>query len=148
MFFIGAQAVSFTSRCSAYMSTQELVGSSAEVKVPFNTTLYDNDSEFHVQRVNSFRAWKDGVYHIAVQLGYLELVAGTIIQLRLKYNGGTIKHNTVNVHGADDMNVAVSCDVPMVNGDYIEIWTEHNAGASKYITALKNLTYIDIHRFA
>ena len=138
-------SVKFTSRCSVRLADSYSMTQRVDRRIPFNTELWDNDSEFASYR---FTAKKAGIYHVSAQLWYL--ITGTTIQGEcwIAKNGALVFHNKIPANGAGAVIVGVSGDIQFAIGDYLEVWGRHWSFSTAYVSKTTSQTYLTIHQIA
>ncbi|MBA7496443.1 hypothetical protein ES702_07051 [subsurface metagenome] len=138
----------FTSRCSVNLSADQAIPHATHRKVYFDTAKYDNDSEFDLVTNHRFIVKKAGVYHVSAQLFYLFINQGIMCQLRIRKNGGDIKHSISTHYAQNNEFVQCSGDLLLAVDDYLEVWAYQDNGNARYIASIFYRTYFDIHQIA
>jgi len=142
-----AGGAGFASYCSVYLSGQTLT-TDTDTKITFDTEKWDNNSEFDAVTNHRFVAKVAGVYHVSVQLMYLSLTQGVVVQCKIKKNGTVVKIRSQCHYAGVNEYVGIVGDVELDVDEYIEIWGEHEKGSDVDINSNVIATFLDIHRIA
>ena len=139
----------FSSRISVYRNATQSIPTGSATKVQLETEDYDTDGEFDSATNYRFEPDATGYYHIDVGIFIDALAANKVLQVKIYKNGAIWKrgHN-MNGNAVNSTVVNMSCDMYLLDTDYVELWVEHNHGANRDVGALERSSFMDIHRFA
>jgi len=106
---------------SAYKSSDQSLSSAINTKITFDTELHDNQSSYDSSRF-TVPSNQDGLYLLGFNLVYNDAL-NIRVQGRIYKNGSNIvsTESYVNIAGQDP-NCTTTFLVPLVAGDYIEIF--------------------------
>jgi hypothetical protein len=123
---------------SAYKSSDQSLSAAVFTKITFDTELHDNQSSYDSSRF-TVPSNQDGLYLIGFNLVYSD-ATNRRCQGRIYKNGSSIvsTESYANVSGQDP-NCTTTFLVPLVAGDYIEIYGY--AGAITIIRSQQNETF-------
>lgn len=144
------QAAAFTSKCSAYLSSNQSISAGGVFeKVEFNTVVYDTDSEFDNITDYRFTAKVTGWYCVKANARILALAVNDNCQMQIKVNTDVVEQ-TLRYNFPTVGNIDVECfkDVYLTAGDYVEIFVAQSNAAAKDLQGAIERTNLSIHRFA
>lgn len=137
------------SSCRAYRSTSsQVIANNTWTKVQLNAEDWDIQSEFDSTTNYRFTAKKAGIYIVSCNLYYLTPATGKRYIISLRKNGAeeavSSFHSSSNthfhIHGAYIVSLSAS--------QYLELYTQHNAGVNKTIYHGRTTTFMAIHKLA
>lgn len=110
------------------------VSSATETKVPVDAITFDHFKEADTAN-NKVVSDDGGFYHVSAHSHLANASAATQVTTRVKVNG-TVKAVAENeVSAGNDVTSEVSAYVELDPGDEIEIFAEHDSGASETFPA-------------
>ena len=139
----------FSSRCSVYRSGTQSIASGDWYKVLLNAEDYDIDGEFDSTANYRFQPDTTGYYHVSVAGQIYNLEPEDQMYAGIRKNGNVWKSQSVSVGASFSPIAAISCDMYLLDTDYIELWVYHDYGANRDVghATLKH-TFMDVYRFA
>ena len=147
--FGAAPGGAFTSKCSVYRNATQAITTGTWTKIQLNTEDYDTDGEFDNSSNYRFEPDVTGYYHISAAISMTDLGDGKYINVGIYKNGALWKIATVNsAINTFDPRIPVTCDMYLLNTDFIELWVYHNHGSNRNIEGAGRYTFMDVHRFA
>lgn len=139
----GTAGGAFTSRCSAYRSTNQAIVKLTDTKIEFDTKLWDSDNEFDSTNGYDFTALVTGWYHITTQV-YLEGVATYRAIIEMVVEGVCMGQSEVN--NQQYYFPRISKDVYLIAGEAVHIEVYHTHSANRNVIGGRIYSYLDIHR--
>lgn len=127
----------YPAACRVYHSANQAVASGGGGgTLAFNSEDYDTDA-MHSTSVNTSRitATRAGKYHVGAVLIWAANATGQR-QVFINRNGSTIAANVHNnAGGSVGAQMALSCDVALTAGQYVEVGVWQNSGGSLNVEA-------------
>jgi len=137
------------SRSRAYLSTvDQSIPDITWTKIELNAESYDNQNEFDSTTNYRFTATEAGYYFASGKIVYTAVVDQKNYIVAIYKNGIRVSQKHTNASGTARAGVAVSDVIYLAEGDYLELWTYHDSGATKYVIYNSWLTFLTIHKLS
>ncbi len=116
---------------------------STDVKIDWDTEVYDYNSEFDITTNNRFTATRAGVYLIVLKVRVLSLDVDGFVIAKI-YKNGVLEAQNVETIGSSSVAGSTTCTafVTLAVGDYIEGWVRTNNATSKSLSGAASDTYL------
>lgn len=122
----------------AQLSTVQSISSGTSTKVQFDTTAFNDDSQFDTSN-HEFVVGAPGVYTIDAQIQFQNMSAGDLMVSEIHVNGTRAAGNNYIMGDAGKQSVPISRAVRLSAGDSVDIRCFHNAGSSKDVGASQDV---------
>ncbi len=149
------------SRSRVFLTTNQTIATATWVKVAFNSSTFNEKSEFDITTNNRFVAKEEGYYQvnarvefdlsaatninfdsyvgIAIYANGAEYALGNMMGLTNPGSGSPLRYN----------NAPIASDIVHLQaGEYIEIFVYQNTGAAYTIRGGQTITYVSVHKLS
>ncbi|KKN48931.1 hypothetical protein LCGC14_0647900 [marine sediment metagenome] len=146
--FGAAPGGSFTSKCSVYRSTVQVISGTAFRKIQFATKDYDTDGEF--DNITNYRFSPDttGYYHVSAGVHIESPADGENLAISIYKNGTGWNQGVWGAGSIATCSRVISADMYLLDSDYIEVFAFHSASGNLNISGTNHITFLTVHRFA
>lgn len=122
--------------------THQTIPTADYTKVELATETYDIQGEFDSTTHYRFTATNAGIYLITGQVNYISPVVNKQYSALIFKNGVTTMFPYVHSSTTDGVTSVTIDILSLAAGDYVELWTYHNAGGNELID--KNYTFMAV----
>ena len=146
---VGGAGSAFTSRCNAYISSNQSIPTGVFTKIQFDTEMFDGDNEFDSTVNFRFTATNAGYYSVAALVYFQGMDVNSPFQMGVVLNGSTYisaPYNDINV--ISTLSPAAPKIIYLAANDYLEVEAYHSSVGNKNILAGRAQTYFSIHRLS
>jgi hypothetical protein len=117
-------------------------------KIELNAESYDVNSEFDPTTNYRFTAKKAGYYMVRANITYSEVTADKYYRALIRKNGATVAGSYAHPSSTSYLSVSIDDIISLAVGDYIELFTAHNAGEARNVLNDATGTYLSIHKLS
>ena len=140
--------ISFTSKCSVYLGSNQSIVTATWTKIQLDTEDYDTDGEFDSTSNYRFQPDVTGYYSVKVAAAFNNINDGKLTYVAIYKNGTIWKISNFHTGLLGSITVGISCDMYLLTTDFIELYVYHNNGNNRDIDGSVRYTFMDVHRFA
>jgi hypothetical protein len=124
----------------AYLGGSQTVNSGATDKLLFDVEEYDYGGMYDNATNYRFVCSVPGTYMVSSRIRFSAMNDQNLIKLILKKGGSTYDLDERTVSGTAIVGAAISQPVRMAVGEYLEIFANHNFGASRTVQGIFSVT--------
>lgn len=129
----------------AYLTAgDQTIGTGSSTKVTLDAETYDIGADFDSATNNRFVAPVTGYYDVFAQVKYVSPVADKVYRAQIKRNGATLADSQAHASNTGIVCAQVADTIYMAAAQYVELFTEHNAGGDETIGAGTQHTYMAV----
>lgn len=142
-----ATAIVDSERASVYQSSSQTFGTSGTAAaITWGATHYDTSSFWSAGNPTRLTIPRTGVYHIDTQIAWGSNATG-YREIELRKNGTAVRGRDRRVPASGVTAIsAVSVDLDLVAGDYLEVWATQTSGGSLGTTSGLTWSFANIRR--
>jgi len=139
----------FTSRFSAYLSSNQTLTTGTWTKVLFNTENFDGDGEYDNATNYRFTATNAGYYFIGGVARFTALGTDIVFGVALNKNSGTyLNVNMANEDASANRALDIFIIVYLAANDYVELEARQDSGGNANVEGGANKTIFFGHRLS
>ena len=137
------------SRVRSYRAvSNQTISYDTYTKIQLNAENYDNQNEFDSTTNYRFTATKAGYYQVNAIINWSTNVDTKRYAAMIYKNGGGVDSAWNHAPGGLGMCVVVSDIIYLAAGDYLELYTYHDATADQTVVSGSDGTYMAIHKLS